>query len=81
MRQCILPEEHFFDIFGYPESVAHIKKHKDFEKKITAFEADFKTGKQRLSKDIIKFLSDWLVAHIKGSDKKYGPFLNERGVK
>lgn len=74
-------EEHFFDIFGYPESDVHIKEHKDFEKKIAAFEADFKAGKQKLSKDIIKFLSDWLVAHIKGSDKRYGPYLNERGVK
>jgi hemerythrin len=74
-------EEHFFDIFGYPESDIHIKEHKEFEKKVAAFEADLKTGKQRLSKDIMTFLSNWLVEHIKKSDKRYGPYLNERGVK
>lgn len=26
------------------------------------------------------FLSSWLVEHIQGSDKKYGPFLNQRGI-
>ncbi|OGP53639.1 MAG: hemerythrin [Deltaproteobacteria bacterium RBG_13_52_11] len=74
-------EEHYFDLFGYPETDNHKKEHNDFEQKVSAFEADFKEGRQSLSKDIIRFLSDWLVEHIKRSDKKYGPFLNERGVK
>jgi len=26
------------------------------------------------------FLKDWLFQHILGSDKKYGPYLNERGI-
>jgi len=73
-------EEHYFDMFGYPETDMHKKQHNDFERKVSAFEADFKAGRQSLSQDIIQFLSDWLVAHIKGSDKKYGPFLTERGV-
>jgi hypothetical protein len=28
----------------------------------------------------MNFLSDWLISHIKKSDMKYDPFLNERGV-
>lgn len=28
----------------------------------------------------MNFLSDWLKKHIKGSDKEYGPFLNENGL-
>lgn len=74
-------EEHFFDTFGYPETDIHVKEHKDFEMKVSTFEAHFKAGRQSLSRDIITFLSDWLVKHIKGSDKRYGPYLNERGVK
>jgi hemerythrin len=73
-------EEHYFDIFGYPDTDIHKKQHKDFEKKISAFEGDFKAGRESVSKDITKFLSDWVVEHIKENDKKIGPFLNERGV-
>jgi len=29
----------------------------------------------------MNFLSDWLKTHIVGSDKKYGPFFNSKGLK
>jgi hemerythrin len=73
-------EEHYFDIFGYPDTDIHKKQHKDFGKRISAFEDDFKAGREGVSKDTMKFLSDCVVEHIKENDKKIGPFLNERGV-
>jgi hemerythrin len=73
-------EEHYFDTLGYPETDVHKRQHDDFEKKVSLFEADFKADRQSLSQDIMQFLSNWLVKHIKGSDKKFGPFLTERGV-
>ena len=74
-------EEHYFKIFSYPESEVHEKEHNDFEEKVLKFENDFIEGRQSLSMEIMNFLSHWLVGHIKGSDKKYGPFFNERGLK
>lgn len=74
-------EEHYFDIFGYPDSEAHKKAHSDFERKVAKFENEFDQGRQSLSREIMNFLGDWLVEHIKGSDMKYSPFLNERGLK
>jgi len=73
-------EEHYFDIFGYPDAELHKKEHSDFEEKVYKFENAFHEGSQSLSTDIVNFLADWLVGHIKGSDKKYTPFLNERGI-
>jgi hemerythrin len=73
-------EEHYFDTLGYPETDVHKQQHDDFEKKVSSFEADFKADRQSLSQDIMQFLSNWLVEHIKGSDKKFGPFLTARGV-
>ncbi|THB73702.1 MAG: hemerythrin [Desulfobacteraceae bacterium] len=73
-------EEHYFDILGYPLAEPHKKEHTAFEKQILQFEKDFSSGKKDLTMDIMRFLSTWLVKHIKGSDKKYGPFLRERGV-
>ena len=73
-------EEHYFDQFGYPGTNMHKRQHDEFEKKVSAFEADFKADRQSLSQDIMQFLSNWLVEHIKGSDKQFGPFLTAQGV-
>ncbi len=73
-------EEHFFKVFGYPHAETHKEEHNDFEDKIHGFENKFIRGEQELTLNILLFLSDWLVDHIKGSDQKYGPYLRERGL-
>ena len=74
-------EEHYFDLFNFPKSAEHKREHKAFEKKIDAFENDFKAGRKNLSNDVISFLANWLINHIKVSDRSYVTYLNERGVK
>jgi hemerythrin-like metal-binding protein len=73
-------EEHYFDASGYPGSGSQAHAHADFEKQVSQFESDCATVRQLLSKEIMPYLSDWLVTHVKGSDKAYGPFLNSRGA-
>ena len=29
--------------------------------------------------EIMRFLKEWLVGHIMGTDKRYGQFLNSKG--
>ena len=41
----------------------------------------FRAGETVLSQDVITFLENWLIKHIKGTDKKYGPHLNKNGVR
>lgn len=74
-------EEKYFDKFGYPETDIHKKEHSDFAQKVAKFKDDFAIGKVCLSFEVMKFLSNWLKDHIKGSDKKYGPFFNGHGLK
>jgi hemerythrin len=74
-------EERYFDQFGYPEADSHKKEHASFTKKVSEFNDGFQKGRVLLSIELMKFLSDWLQNHIKGSDKKYAPFFNERGLK
>lgn len=74
-------EEKYFERFGYPETENHKLEHYNFLKKVSDFKKGYDAGEIGLTIDIITFLQDWLVKHIKGSDKKYGPFFNEHGLK
>jgi methyl-accepting chemotaxis protein/hemerythrin len=73
-------EEEFFDKFGYPDTASHKKAHHDLVEKVLAFEAELKSGRAKVTMEIMRFLKDWLVGHIMGTDKRYGPFLNSKGV-
>ena len=74
-------EENYFEKFEYPETRVHKKEHNNFVEKVAIFKKGFDEGKVLLSIDVIDFLKDWLINHIQGSDKKYGPFLNEKGLR
>jgi len=39
--------------------------------------ADNKLG---ITLEVMNFLKDWLSHHILSVDKKYAPFLNEKGI-
>ena len=74
-------EEEFFDKFGYPDSASHKKAHHELVQKVLDFEAELKSGRAKVTMEIMRFLKDWLVGHIMGTDKRYGPFLNSKGVR
>jgi len=73
-------EEKYFQKFGYPEFQQHKKQHDDLTNKAKALKTSFEQGKQTISIEVLTFLKDWLSGHILGSDKKYGPFLNSKGL-
>jgi len=74
-------EENYFARLKYPDTQAHKNEHTAFIKKVTAFKKDFDAGKSLVSVEVLNFLSQWLWNHIKGSDKKYSAFFNEKGVR
>ena len=73
-------EENYFDRFNYPETIEHKQEHKEFREKVLDFERNFKNGEILLSTEILRYLKEWLVTHLEGTDKKYVPFLIEKGV-
>lgn len=73
-------EERYFVRFSYPDIAAHKKAHADFVAKVLDFKSRFETTAVGLSLDVMNFLSNWLQSHIKGEDKKYGPFFNAHGL-
>jgi len=65
---------------GYPDLASQKKEHEVFTAKIQNFKDEFDSGRTSLSVSLATFVKDWLFGHISGSDKKYGPFLNSKGV-
>ena len=74
-------EEKFFDQYGYPDADAHKAKHQKMTEKVLSLQQDFQQGKITISHDVMGFLQKWLDKHILSTDKKYGPYLNSKGVK
>jgi hemerythrin len=74
-------EEKYFDLYRYPETASHKKEHIAFVQKVSDFKDGFEKGRLSVTIDLMNFLSDWLKNHIKGTDKKYSAFFNEKGLK
>jgi len=74
-------EEKLMQQHGYPELSQHKKEHELFVKKVQEFSSEIQKGNLIITSNVANFLKEWLIKHIQGTDKKYGPFLKEKGVK
>ena len=74
-------EEKYMGKFHYPGYDAHKKEHESFIKDVKRFKADFDDGKVLLSLQIMEFLKKWLGDHILGTDKRFEPFFQGKGLK
>ena len=73
-------EEALMELHHYPDLPAHREEHKKLIAQVTDLQAKFKAGTASLSMEVMTFLQNWLNHHINGSDKKYGVYLNGKGV-
>ncbi len=75
-------EEQYFAQTAYPAAPAHRKEHTDLCQQVVAVQQKYRAGATgTLSLEVMNFLKNWLVNHIQGSDKKYGPHLNAAGIR
>ena len=71
-------EERYFELFAYPDAAAHKKEHAFFIRKVAEF---FEQGDEGKQSELMTFLSDWCTQHVQGTDKKYAPLFNSKGLK
>ena len=72
-------EEKFMNKYKFSNTDNHITAHRNFEQKLDGFREDINNNTLNKNK-IILTVKSWLVNHILEEDKKYGKFLNEKGV-
>ena len=74
-------EEKLMVQYGYPEKTVHVTQHNQLTTEVGDFLIKYKQGKKFLNIQLAEFLKDWLNHHILETDKKFGKFLVEKGVK
>ena len=72
-------EEKLLQQHGYPALADQKKSHEAFVAELNKLFEQFKGGGV-LTISVMNFLKKWLESHIQGDDRKYGPFMNSKGV-
>ncbi len=62
---------------GYDEQK---RAHEELLSQALEIQGKYRTG-TAIGQEVMTFLKNWLVNHIQGMDKKYGPVMNKKGIK
>ncbi|HTP64683.1 MAG TPA: bacteriohemerythrin [Geobacteraceae bacterium] len=73
-------EETLMRLHNYPDYESHKKEHSMLVMQVLDIQKQLKEGKSPITQAVMFFLREWLQKHIQGNDKKYGPYLNEKGI-
>ena len=68
-------EEELMKKVEYPDFANHKAMHDRMTKKIIEFEKSLESHGHFVAYDIIQFVSNWLIHHIREEDTKYGNFI------
>jgi len=74
-RTHFAAEERLMQKAGYAAFDAHKKQHDAFIDKVSELETRLRAGDKHLTVDALTFMKNWLVNHIQGQDRQYGPLV------
>jgi len=73
-------EEELMEKYGYPDLDAHRKQHQAMIAEVGKLLEAYQKDRDGTIEGAIRYLQNWLLNHINGTDKEYSAFLNEKGV-
>ncbi len=75
-------EENLMSKYDYPKLSSQKKAHDKLIETLQDLQQQFdeRKGEMTVIMKMQDFLRSWLLNHIIGSDKKYGPYLNSKGI-
>ncbi len=80
-RNHFKDEETLMQKYLYPGLETHRAEHEALVNRVLEFRRKFDAGKLTDVHDLANFLMGWLEGHILGTDKKYSPYLADKGVR
>ena len=66
--------------YDFPEYERHTKQHERLIFEVQQLKNKYAAGEIQMDMSIINFLKDWIINHILTEDRRYGPYLNDKGV-
>ncbi len=66
-----------YDFPGYKE---HLDEHKKLTQQVVELKDKYEKGNLFITVEVLSFLKEWLSHHILEIDKKYGPYLKQKGI-
>ncbi len=72
-------EEKYFVMYNYEDKEFHISAHAKLISRVLEYINKVKQGREIPDTEIAEFLKDWLIKHIKGTDKQYSDHFNRHG--
>jgi hemerythrin-like metal-binding protein len=68
-------EEQYFSRTGYPDTEKHTQIHRNFVEKVVGVEEQLAAGRVHVGAELLDFLKNWLLTHIRVTDHQYVPFI------
>jgi len=79
-RLHFLNEEQLMEQYGFPELPEHHFEHQQLLSHLLEHSHRVQLGETVSMRSLLIFLRSWFIDHIGTVDRKYGSWLNERGV-
>jgi hemerythrin-like metal-binding protein len=73
-------EEKLMQEAGYAGFDEQKRAHVALVSQVVEIQQKYRAG-TALGQEVMSFLKNWLINHIQGLDKKYGPVMNKKGIK
>ena len=73
-------EERLMKESGYAGFDEQKRAHEALISQVIEIQGKYRSG-TALGQEVMSFLKNWLVNHIQGLDKRYGPVMNKKGIK
>jgi hemerythrin-like metal-binding protein len=74
-------EEALMTRFAYPGLEEHRAEHQKLLAQLTDYANHPNSTRAGSEGALVEFLRNWFIEHVEGMDQKYGPWMNERGVR